>query len=351
MLQTNLLAHGHADLVTHITYDFYGERLATCSADQRIKLFRKSVESVWELEAEWKAHDAPILRISFAHPIHGSLIASCGHDRTVRIWEEPSTSSSSAPGNKDGRWIERAVLGGAKGSVRAVEFSPPNPAFGLRLAALSTDSHLRIYTSLDPSLNDWTTAHDISVPALPSPISNEEGPNGATGNVNADNGDTANGGWGLSWCREKWWGSILAVFTGTNPTVKIIKLDPTPTAILHLTPSSTAAPLTTLAWAPSCGRSYHLLATGSRDGTVRIWRMEPPEKEAKRGEWTAEVVGEFGRGGARVAMVDWNATGTTLTTSDDEGIVRVYKPTYAKTWKLLGKMTAEEPPADEPNGH
>jgi len=61
------------------------------------------------------------------------------------------------------------------------------------------------------------------------------------------------------------------------------------------------------------------------------------------------VVGEFGKGGARVGMVDWNATGTTLTTSDDEGVIRIYKPTYAKTWKLLGKMTAEEP--EEANGH
>ena len=29
----------------------------------------------------------------------------------------------------------------------------------------------------------------------------------------------------------------------------------------------------------------------------------------------------------------------------------VYIATYAKTWKLLGKMTAEEPPSDAANGH
>lgn len=36
-----------------------------------------------------------------------------------------------------------------------------------------------------------------------------------------NSGDQASGGWGLSWCREKWWGSIIAVFTGTNSTVKV----------------------------------------------------------------------------------------------------------------------------------
>ena len=55
---------------TDVVYDFYGERrklewlqvrkaaadhqVATCSADQKIKVFRKSVDGVWELEAEWK---------------------------------------------------------------------------------------------------------------------------------------------------------------------------------------------------------------------------------------------------------------------------------------------------------
>lgn len=57
--------------------------------------------------------------------------------------------------------------------------------------------------------------------------------------------------------------------------------------------------------------------------------------------WRGEIVAEFGRG-ARIGMVDvsvyslqdreciahldqWNATGTVLTTSDDDGMVRIYK--------------------------
>jgi len=134
--------------------------------------------------------------------------------------------------------------------------------------------------------------------------------------------ELATGGWGLSWCKERWWGSVLAVFAGTSPVVKvsyrrlqfgqadeqILTLNPSPTSLIHLTPPS-SSPLTSVSWAPSCGRSYHLIATGARDGAVRIWRVEPPNdgddpEETSREGWKAEVVAEFEKGGARIGMVD-----------------------------------------------
>lgn len=264
-----------------------------------------------------QAHDAPILHLSFAHPIHGSLLATCSHDRTVRIWEELPLSNAAATAP---RWAERGILAGAKGSVRAVEFAPPNPSVGMRVGSIATDGHLRIHTSLDPELSDWSLQHDVHVPSLSAV---EEG--GAFPPVTVDGAganELSTGGWGLSWCRERWWGSVLAAFSGTSPAVKIIQLDPQPRALAVLKPQSTS-PLTSVAWAPSCGRSYHLVATGARDGTVRIWQLSPPEDESGK-QWSSEMIAEFPKG-ARVSMVAWNATGTTLTTSDDEGVIRIYK--------------------------
>ena len=35
IMQAGLIQHAHDDLVTDVSYDFYGLRLATCSLDQR----------------------------------------------------------------------------------------------------------------------------------------------------------------------------------------------------------------------------------------------------------------------------------------------------------------------------
>ena len=60
--------------------------------------------------------------------------------------------------------------------------------------------------------------------------------------------------------------------------------------------------ITSVSWAPSCGRSYHLIATGSRDGHVRIWRVKPPtppdeleenDGDVDEGTWSATIVGDF----------------------------------------------------------
>lgn len=82
--------------------------------------------------------------------------------------------------------------------------------------------------------------------------------------------------------------------------------------------------ITSVAWAPSCGRSYHLIATGGRDGRVRVWKVRPgeelgggdvamgvPEPEEAEGEerWSAVVVADFEHHRSAVTRVEWNVTG------------------------------------------
>ena len=144
----------------------------------------------------------------------------------------------------------------------------------------------------------------------------------------------ADGGWCISWCKERYWGEILAVSVGTTGSLhvrckwigiylrflttsrhlQIIQLSPSrrPLNILTLDPypppttasfdeagngpSQTRYAITSVSWAPSCGRSTHLIATGSRDGHVRIWRVKRPDgtgEESNEGKWSGRITADF----------------------------------------------------------
>jgi hypothetical protein len=89
-----------------------------------------------------------VSKVSWAHPEFGSIIASSSFDRTVKIWEQMSlvrlaetqqigvngSSGSAQASPSNSRWVERAVLTDARGTIRSVEFAPHH--FGLKLVSL-----------------------------------------------------------------------------------------------------------------------------------------------------------------------------------------------------------------------
>ncbi|KAF9239328.1 WD40-repeat-containing domain protein [Melanogaster broomeanus] len=419
MIQTGLIQSAHDDLVTDLSYDFYGLRLATCSLDQKIKIWQLDESNgTWSVEEEWKAHDAAVSKLSWAHPEFGTIIASASFDRTVKIWEQTSLAAAgaqlngSAPSQQvsgsgsTSRWVERAVLVDARGTMRAVEFAPHY--FGLKLATISSDHHLRIYECLEQSsLATWQLSEEVDVTTLPSisspsshsvafatptqtnatleaasaslvaqalqqsqvPLSQRPG----MGNREAD------GGWCISWCKERYWGEVIAAGCGVSGTIKasdhltsryqiiqvspsrrpttLLTLDPTPSgAIMSLEGNTGPIPsgdseaptpyaITSVAWAPSCGRSYHLIATGGRDGHVRIWRVKAAESDDIEGEeprWTGTIVADFDQHKSAVGRVEWNITGTVLSSAGNDGRVRLWKATMGNVWRFAGSIGVEQ---------
>ncbi|KAJ7056183.1 WD40-repeat-containing domain protein [Mycena amicta] len=414
MIQTGLIPNAHADLVTDASYDFYGLHLGTCSLDQRIKIWQLDESTGnWVLEDDWKAHDAAISKLSWAHPEFGTIIASSSFDRTVKIWERVSGEPQDGNGTgNSSRWVERAILTEARGTVRAVEFAPHH--FGLKLASISTDNHLRIYECLEqPSLTTWQLVEEADVFSLPPSVSlhtnalatptqttstSADGPVGPlvaqalqqsmSGSTSARPGlghREADGGWCISWCKDRYWGELIAASAGTTGVVKVIQVLPSnrPTTILTLDPSpsptvdpvlsvpssihlappgASASPsslgtnqldaiptasTTAVSWAPSCGRSYHLIATGSRDGHVRIWRVKPSEDDddvdrpGDDGKWSASVVGDFEQHRSAVGRVEWNITGTVLSSAGNDGRIRLWKATSGSVWRPAGSVGVE----------
>ena len=120
--------------------------------------------------------------------------------------------------------------------------------------------------------------------------------------------------WGKSFSDAK----MIQLSPSRRP-VTLLTIDPSPAPQVSsaegnpptnlMTDADTHAPtpfaITSVAWAPSCGRSYHLIATGGRDGQVRIWRVKPPADEPEResgqedgaegedGKWKASIVADF----------------------------------------------------------
>ena len=137
-----------------------------------------------------------------------------------------------------------------------------------------------------------------------------------------------------------------------------------------------APAIASVSWAPSCGRRYHLIATGGRDGNVRIWKLIPPEDNQFRlgpggdSRWKATNVGTFDdhrsvsferkkkasrlltdSSSSAVTRVEWNVTGTVLSSAGNDGNIRLWKATFGGTWRSMGHIHTnhgdEEPPTDD----
>ncbi|KAI9058863.1 WD40 repeat-like protein [Trametes sanguinea] len=304
MIQTGLIPNAHNDLVTDASYDFYGHRLATCSLDQRVKVWQlDETNGSWACEHEWKAHDAAISKISWAHPEFGTILATASFDRTVKIWEQVPALDG------DGGGGGGVQLNGASGQQAAQSQLPGRPGLGTR-------EIIQIPPSRRPSTLLSLNPAPSSDPSR-SIASSASGPSTSTSTSAPTPGSTGDGADGAK---------TYAV--------------------------------TSVAWAPSCGRSYHLVATGGRDGHVRIWRVKPPApsseeadgygedgpgaQEGGAGRWSASVVGDFDDHKSAVGRVEWNITGTILSSAGNDGRVRLWKMTAGNVWRPAGHISVEQ---------
>lgn len=299
----------HNDLIHDCSYDFYGQRMMTCSSDRTLKVF-DLIKDQWVLSDSWTCADGVILKCVWAHPEHGQVVACASVDRTVRIFEE-QLQEKTLSGR---RWVERARLVDARAAVHDIWFAPKHQ--GLRLASIAADGYLRIYEALEPNnLSHWTLMDDFSVASSPVPR------------------ETA-AAFCLTWCPSRFATPSLAV--GAMDLVRIYSQD---TAgkwqpgkeIKH------GGLVNDISWAPSMGRTYHLLATACKDGHVRIFKLQETESEpeeevlekptasSKREVWDCEKIGDFDDHNSEVWRVSFNVTGTVLSSAGDDAKIRLWK--------------------------
>ncbi len=117
---------GHAGPVSEVAFSPDGQRLASGSRDQTVKIWDSATGK--ELFA-LKGHAGAVLSVAFSPD--GKRLASASDDQTVKIWD-------SATGK------ELLALKGHAGAVGSVAFSPN----GQRLASGSTDQTVKIWDSV-----------------------------------------------------------------------------------------------------------------------------------------------------------------------------------------------------------
>lgn len=311
---------GHEELIHDIKYDFYGKHIATVSSDQHIKVFDlDSATSSWILNDLWKAHDSLIAKISWAHPEFSSskIIASCSYDRTVKIWQE---QPDEMPGSGR-RWLKLATLATESyGPIYDVCFAPNH--LGFKLGCVGSDGIFRIYESLGPNdLTAWVLTTEIAILNLLLPAKSLQS------------------SFGVEWCPSKStktekfivvaldqgfvYGSVQKESSGeesaSDKYVKICDL-PEHNGLIR-----------SVSWAPSMGRKYHLIATGCKDGFVRIFKAT----EQENGDLKIETLAKLNDHKLEVWRVSWNMTGTILSSAGDDGKLRLWKCSYLNEWKCM----------------
>ncbi|KAI9023986.1 WD40-repeat-containing domain protein [Hyaloraphidium curvatum] len=336
---------GHEDLIHDIATDWYGKRIITCSSDQRIKIWDlDEATGAWVLNDSWKAHDSSILKVSWAHPEYGQCFASCSFDRTVKVWEE----CENEPKRSGKRWAERARLADSKGSVHDVEFAPNN--VGLKLASVSADGMCRIYEAMDTmNLFSWTLMEEFAILQNPSSFPNRE----------------SDGHFCLSWCPNLYGFKsgddqpMLAIGCGKENVARVFRVGSgAPAGDAGQGGSGAMVSkkrewgaceilgghgdlVHDVSWAPNVGRSYHLIATACKDNHFRIFRLTPNANPVAG--FVVECVADVDAHGSEVWRCEWNVSGTVVSSSGDDGRIRLWKANYLGEWKLLSIVGPDAP--------
>ncbi|KAH3746005.1 Nucleoporin seh1 [Pelomyxa schiedti] len=286
----------------------------------------------WTVSWEWKAHQGSVWKVAWAHPEFGQVIASCGFDKKVIVWEEYEELGVK-------KWRSVAQHVDARDSVVDIKFAPAH--LGLKLATCSADGYVRIYEASElTNLSQWTLT---TFEAAKSP-----------GQCTC-----------ISWNSSPFERPMLIVGT-TETKVKIWEHSAeTRSWVSYADLDSGTDGTNDIAWAPSLGRSYYLIAVAPKRGVtkhVRLYRLTrdagpnkynlqelslPPPPHALELESVHDQQPHHPLPSTQssklvsVRRLEWNITGTVLAASFDDGTIILWKQALTGDWIVVSVSTQE----------
>ncbi|XP_011169742.1 nucleoporin SEH1 isoform X1 [Solenopsis invicta] len=325
MYEAHSINAEHKDLIHDIAYDYYGERMATCSSDQFVKVWDEDEHGNWHLTASWKAHSGSVWKVTWAHPEFGQVLATCSFDRTAAVWEEIVGEGSGPEARGSKHWIKRTNLVDSRTSVTDVKFAPKT--LGLLLATCSADGFIRIYEAPDiMNLSQWTLQHDINCKLSCSCLTWNPSLSRLHPPMIAVGSDDPN----------PTLGAKIFIYEYSENSRRWMKAE---------TLSSITDAVYDIAFAPNLGRNFHTLAIATKD--VRIVTLKPTDESTQTGvsHFETNVVAQFDDHYCTVWRVSWNCMGTILASSGDDGCVRLWKDNFINHWKCISVLKGDGIPA------
>jgi len=318
MVEEKTLPLKHGGFVLDMCLDHYGRRMATCSEDGVVKMFRRNNgEKGWEEIAETAPTGQAINKLSWSHPEFSMLLA-CSTDDSVMIVEEETETK-----------LKFVPLAKVKPTISSLEFGPKH--MGLRLAVATTDGHVQVFSPTDAARREWIARYSF--------------------NLSAEDSDKHTPCC-VSWNSFPFDAPSMAIAKGTHAFLWRMdterkKWRQISSQIIH------NGTINHIAWAPNMGRSFHMIATASSDGTARIWKVQKPnpiaESDSVLGDDQVEVslMQELKHPSSdgslcEVFRVEWNLTATMLSTSGDDSIVRLWSPNLEGIWSHQGDLRMDD---------
>ena len=273
----------HDGMIYDAKFDYYGKRLATCSADGTIKVFLHSDNQKAQL-ASMLNHQGAALSISWSHPIFGSLLASSGFEGKILIWQEASPNT----------WTVIYECTQHEAPVNCISWSPWE--LGLILLAACFDGHI----SLIHKREDWVAvkffAHEVGVCSVS-------------------------------------WGPVMSMTQATKRFVsggadhKVKVWTEVENRFVPEELEMHSAAVRSVDWRPIINANREILVSCSEEGNVLIWL-----KAAGCGFWRGfEAV----RVKVPIWKVSWNITGNVIAASCGDNVTRLIKETAEGTWEVF----------------
>jgi nucleoporin SEH1 len=324
--------HGHNDLVLAVDFNFYGMRMVTASSDHRLKVWDKK-DDTWTLIDTWRGHDAEVVDVKWNGPFTGSIIGSVGEDGKFNLWEEDVLEPPHSA-----RRFKKIFSIRSETKIPFCSLDFKNLNMETYAALITRDGHLSVYEPVDHDdlSGEWTTTMQKYVCATPL-RQNETG-------------------FRVAWHKEKvpCWTAVeagldkraLSLAVAAMNTVKIFRTDKERKWYQAAELTGARAIVRDVAWANGSMRGYDILATASKDSSVRIYEVSTMAGQADppaTPDPFSPAMPQPGGGGrqARVGPSSSSGIGATLAGSSTKDLLRDLDRHAPGQIRHVVKMVAE----------